>query len=66
VRRKTQGLREKISLILPSYYPYLATGATFEKRSEKPIGIFRSFGTRKRKKENQLFFCAHMHTVETK
>jgi hypothetical protein len=45
------------------YYPYLATGATFEKQSEKPVGISRSFGKRKK---NRIFFCAHMHTVETK
>jgi hypothetical protein len=44
------------------YYPYLATGATFKKQSEMPIGISRSFGKRK----NCLFFCMHMHTVETK
>jgi hypothetical protein len=44
------------------YYLYLATGATFEKQSEKPVCISRSFGKRK----NRLFFCAHTHTVETK
>jgi hypothetical protein len=43
------------------YYLYLATGATFEKRSEKPIGISRSF-----EKKNHLFFRPHTHTVETK
>jgi hypothetical protein len=41
------------------YYPYLATGATFQKQSES---ISRSFGKRKK----IISFSAHTHTVETK
>jgi hypothetical protein len=41
-----------------TYYPYLATGATFEKQSEKPVGISQSFGKRKK----IISFSAHTRT----
>ncbi len=40
------------------YYPYLATGASFEKQSEKPIGISHSFG----KTKNNVSFSACTRT----